>query len=318
MTLVETAIVEVAPRDGLQNEKRNLPSDAKLALIADLLSAGARRIEVASFVNPRAVPNMADAEAVIEGLPDALGARFIGLMLNRRGLARAIAARDRSGGRLHEAGCVAVASDAFGIRNQGMTVGEALAETGEMLRLARRNGLMPQATIAVAFGCPFEGMVDPDTVVAVAQALADAGAEEIALADTIGVAVPAQVTDLFGMLAEAVPGVPLRAHFHNTRGTGIANAWAALSAGVPTLDSSLGGIGGCPFAPRATGNIATEDLVYMLERSGIRTGFDMQSLRDANDRLSAALGKELPALSPRADPFPADQFTRMSSSRIMS
>lgn len=298
-------ILEVAPRDGLQNEKTMLSTADKLALIEHAIAAGARRIEVASFVHPRAVPQMADAESVVADLPDRRDVSYIGLCLNLRGVVRALATREGNARGVDEAGCVAIASDSFGQRNQGMTVGEAIAENTEMLRLAARNGLTPQVSIAVAFGCPFEGNVPPERVVAIAEALADAGAREIALADTIGVAVPAQVTDLFGRLGAAIPGVTLRAHFHNTRGTGIANAWAAIQAGVHVLDSSIGGIGGCPFAPRATGNIATEDLVYMLDRSGLTSGLDLDRLIEANGWLANALGRTLPAMVGRAGGFPA-------------
>lgn len=299
------SIVEVAPRDGLQNEATILSVADRVALIERIIDAGARRIEVVSFVHPRAVPQMAEAEAVVAALPDRPDLSYIGLCLNKRGLVRAIETRKGGKRGVDEAGCVIAATDAFSLRNQRMTMGEALAETGEMLRLAIRHGLKPQVSIAVAFGCPFEAMVPSERVVALAQALADAGAEEIALADTIGAAVPAQISDMFGQVAEAVPDVPLRVHLHNTRGTGIANAWAAIQAGVRTIDSSLGGVGGCPFAPRATGNIATEDLVYLLDRSNLTTGLDLDRLIAANEWLATALGHSLPALVARAGGFPA-------------
>lgn len=298
-------IVEVAPRDGLQNEPTMLSTTDKLALIEHAIHAGARRIEVASFVNPRAVPQMAGAEAVVAALPDRPDISYIGLCLNRHGVIRALDTRAGNKRGVDEAGCVVAATDSFGQRNQRMNMGEMLAETAQMLRLAIRHGLKPQVSIAVAFGCPFEGVVPAERVVAMAQALADAGVDEIALADTIGVAVPDQIADLFGRVAAAVPGVLLRAHLHNTRGTGIANAWAAVQAGVHTLDSSLGGIGGCPFAPRATGNIATEDLVYLLERSGFDTGLDLDRLIAANAWLETALGHSLPSMVGRAGGFPA-------------
>lgn len=296
-------IVEVGARDGLQNEKLVVPTAQKLALIGRLVAAGARRIEVASFVNPARVPQMADAEAVIDGLPDRADVRYIGLVLNKRGLLRALATREGGRRGVDEAGCVMVASDSFGRRNQGQTVAEALEENRAMLRLAQTGGLLPQVTISVAFGCPFEGPVDPARVVALASELADAGAVELALADTIGVAVPAQVSDLFGRLAEAIPHVQLRAHFHNTRGLGPANVWAAISAGVRVIDSSLGGLGGCPFAPNATGNVATEDVAWLLHRSGIETGFDLDRLIETNHWFAAIMGRPLPSSLGRAGDF---------------
>jgi hydroxymethylglutaryl-CoA lyase len=296
-------IVEVGARDGLQNEKEVIATADKVALIVRLIDAGARRLEVASFVNPARVPQMADGEAVIAALPDRRDVGYIGLCLNKRGVLRALATREGGQRGVDEAGCVLVASDSFGTRNQGQTIEEGIAENRDMLRLAREGGLVPQVTISAAFGCPFEGHVPPATVVRLAAEMADAGAVEIALADTIGVGVPAQVDDLFGRVREAAPGVRLRAHFHNTRGTGIANAWAAYRAGVEVLDSSLGGLGGCPFAPKATGNIATEDLVYLLQRSGVATGLDLDALIGINHWFEPRLGRPLPSAVARAGAY---------------
>ncbi len=297
-------VVEVGARDGLQNEPEIIGTPDKLGLLGRLIAAGVRRVEVASFVNPARVPQMADSEAVIEGLPDDVNVSYIGLCLNKRGVLRAL--QTREGGRrgVDEAGCVLVASDTFGQNNQGQTIAEGIVQNREMLRLAAGGGLVPQVTISAAFGCPFEGAVPPGTVVHLAHAMADAGAVEIALADTIGVAVPSQVEDLFGRVAEAAPGVRLRAHFHNTRGTGIANAWAAWKAGVTVLDSSLGGLGGCPFAPRATGNIATEELVYLMDRSGVPTGLDIEALIGVNHWFESVLGRQMPSLVARAGNWP--------------
>ncbi|MFN3370336.1 MAG: hydroxymethylglutaryl-CoA lyase [Sphingomonadaceae bacterium] len=303
MPTASVQIVEVGARDGLQNEKKIVSTADKLALIERLIAAGARRIEVASFVNPARVPQMADGEAVIEGLPDRPDISYIGLVLNKRGVFRALATREAGRRGVDEAGCVMVASDSFGRRNQGQTVSEALDENRAMLRLAREGGLVPQATISVAFGCPFEGPTDPDRVVGLAVELAEAGAIEIALADTIGVAVPSQVSDLFGRVGEAVPGVRLRAHFHNTRGLGPANVWAAVTAGVGVIDSSLGGLGGCPFAPNATGNVATEDVVWLLGRSGIPTGLDLERLIETNHWFAGVMGKTLPSSLGQAGDF---------------
>jgi hydroxymethylglutaryl-CoA lyase len=293
-------IVEVGPRDGLQNEKEVIGTADKLSLIGRMIDAGVRRIEVASFVNPARVPQMADGEAVIAALPDRRDVSYIGLCLNKRGVLRAIESRGGARRGVDEAGCVVVASDTFGQRNQGQTIAQGIEENRAMLRLAASEGLVPQVTISAAFGCPFDGRVPVATVIDIARHMADAGAVEVALADTIGVAVPAQVADLFGRLAEAAPGVRLRAHFHNTRGTGIANAWAAYQSGVRVLDASLGGLGGCPFAPKATGNIATEDLLFLLDRSGVESGIDIDRAIAANAWFAGVLGRPLPSMVAKA------------------
>ena len=296
-------IVEVGARDGLQNEKEIIGTADKLALLTRLIASGVTRLEVASFVNPARVPQMADAEGVIEGLPDLAGVSYIGLCLNKRGVMRALASREGNRRGVDEAGCVLVASDTFGQKNQGQTMAEGIRENRDMLRMAREGGLVPQVTISAAFGCPFEGHVPPETVARLAGEMAEAGAVEIAVADTIGVGVPAQVEDIIGRVREAAPGVRLRAHFHNTRGTGLANAWAAFSTGVETLDSSLGGLGGCPFAPRATGNIATEDLVYLLDRSGVSAGIALDRLIEINHWFETVIGRPLPSMLGKAGNF---------------
>ena len=295
----QVTIMEVSPRDGLQNEAALLSTEDKLELIDRSLASGAKRIEVTSFVHPKVVPQMADAEAVAQGLPQRGDVTYTGLVLNRRGYERLLATE-----RLNEAGIVIPASDTFGARNQGMTIAEGLAMATDILSDARVRGFRAQVTIAVAFGCPFEGDVSPETVLEMARALAAAGPVEIGLADTIGVGVPAQVRDLFGALqAEFGEEIPLRAHFHDTRNTGIANADAAVAAGVQTLDASIGGIGGCPFAPNATGNIATEDLVYMLNRSAVEHGLDLPTLIDGAEWVSGVLGKPVPSSLLRAGDF---------------
>lgn len=294
-------LVEVGPRDGLQNEPETIQTDAKLKLINAMIGYGARRLEVASFVHPKRVPQMADAEAVIAALPDRDDVTYIGLTLNKRGIMRALATRDGGKRGIDQAGCVIVASDTFGQKNQRQTIAEGIAENRDMLRFAKSEGLRAQVTISAAFGCPFEGEVKPETVLAIAEELASEGPEEIALADTIGLGVPAQVSELFGRLGELLGDrIPMRCHFHNTRGTGIANAWAAYQVGVRTFDASLGGLGGCPFAPKATGNIATEDLVYLMQQSGVATGIDLDAAIAANHDFAAALGRELPSLVARA------------------
>jgi hydroxymethylglutaryl-CoA lyase len=299
-------IVEVGPRDGLQNEPEVLATSVKSQLIAALIDAGARRIEVASFVRRERVPQMADAEAVVEALPDRRDVSYIGLCLNKHGVLRALATRHGNRRGVDEVGCVVSATDAFGKRNQGQTTVEGLAETAEMIRLAKDAGLVAQVTISVAFGCPFEGIVDAVHVTQLVSQLAALCPMEIALADTIGVAVPNQVYDLCVRARQVLPSsIRLRAHFHNTRGTGIANAWAAYSAGVRTLDASVGGLGGCPFAPKAGGNIATEDLLYLLHRSGITTGFHLDSVIAASHWVQDVIGRPLPALVSRAGAFPA-------------
>ena len=295
----QITVMEVSPRDGLQNEAALLSTDDKLELIDRSLASGAKRIEVTSFVHPKVVPQMADAEAVAQGLPQRGDVTYTGLVLNRRGYERLLATE-----RLNEAGIVIPASDTFGARNQGMTIAEGLAMATDILSDARGRGFRAQVTIAVAFGCPFEGDVEPATVLDMARALAVAGPVEIGLADTIGGGVPAGGRDLFGALkAEFGDDIPLRAHFHDTRNTGIANADAAVVAGVQTLDASIGGIGGCPFAPDATGNIATEDLVYMLNRSGVEHGLDLPTLIDGAEWVSGVLGKPVPSSLLRAGDF---------------
>lgn len=292
-------IVEVAPRDGLQNEDAAFATGTKVALIERLVDAGARRIEVTSFVDPRRVPQMADAGILPGLLPRRPGLSYIGLVMNRRGIERAIAAGVR------EVNVVIVATDTFARRNQGRSREETEAEAEAIARAARDAGLFVSVTIGAAFGCPFEGEIPVGRIVEMARRIGGSGAQELALADTIGVACPRDVAERFEAVAAVAPDLALRGHFHNTRNTGIANAWAALASGATALDASLGGIGGCPFAPAATGNIATEDLAYMLERAGIRTGLDLQALIAAAAWLERQLGRPVPAMLGRAGPFPA-------------
>ncbi|MEM6828317.1 MAG: hydroxymethylglutaryl-CoA lyase [Pseudomonadota bacterium] len=294
-------LVEVGPRDGLQNEPDIVSTADKLALIERMLDYGARRLEVASFVHPKRVPQMADAEAVIAALPDMSKATYIGLCLNKRGVMRALATKEGGARGIDQVGCVIVASDTFGQKNQGQTIAEGIAENRDMIRFAKSEGLSAQITISAAFGCPFEGEVKSDTVLAIAEELAAEGPVEIALADTIGVGVPPQVSELFSRLGDLLGGaIPMRCHFHNTRGTGIANAWAAYEAGVRVFDASLGGLGGCPFAPKATGNIATEDLIYLMDKSQIESGVALDRAIAANRWFAQILNRELPSLVARA------------------
>lgn len=296
--LSQVQIVEVSPRDGLQNEATPVTTDQKVELITRAIAAGARRIEVTSFVNPKRVPQMADAEAVLAALPKDKDVSYIGLALNGRGFDRALAAG------ASEVNYVLVASDTFSQRNNGAPTLETLGGWAEVAAAARAAKIPTSVTIGASFGCPFEGEVPVARVVEVARRAAEHGVDEIALADTIGVASPADVVERFRAVAEALPGIRLRAHFHNTRNTGIANAYAAVSVGVGVLDSSLGGIGGCPFAPAATGNIPTEDLVYMLNRMKIETGIDLAAAIDAAKWLEGVIGRTNPAMLGRAGMFP--------------
>ncbi|MBM4219612.1 MAG: hydroxymethylglutaryl-CoA lyase [Gammaproteobacteria bacterium] len=292
-------IVEVGPRDGLQNEPEVLPLATRREFIERAVGCGIRRIEVASFVNPKRVPQMADADELVRSLPRHAGVRYIGLVLNRRGFERALAAG------CDEVGMVVVASDTFNQRNQGATTAESTAAWLEMARAAREAGLRAQVTISAAFGCPFEGEVAPERVAALAETLAAGEPVEIAIADSIGAGVPSQVTDLVGRVREKLPGMRLRCHFHNTRNTGLANAYAAVEAGVEVLDASIGGIGGCPFAPAATGNIPTEDLLYMLARMGVETGVDLERTIATARWLEETFGRRVPGLVTKAGAFPA-------------
>jgi hydroxymethylglutaryl-CoA lyase len=297
---MSVSIVEVSPRDGLQNEAVPVATDDKLALIETLVAAGLRRIEATSFVNPKRVPQLADAEAVAARLPRGQ-VSWIGLVLNERGLDRAIAAG------LDEVNVVVVATDTFSERNQGVGTAGGIAAWQRIAGRAKAAGLRTTVTVAAAFGCPFSGEVPVSRVREVVAGCLQAQPDELALADTIGVGVPAQVRALAEVAADEAPGVPLRWHFHNTRNTGYANAITAaeLAGDAPVaLDSSVGGIGGCPFAPDATGNIATEDLVYLLGRSGYDAGVDVAPLLPLAARLGGLLGHEVPGQLARAGVFP--------------
>ena len=292
-------IVEVGPRDGLQNESTLFSTAAKVEFINRIVAAGTRRVEVASFVHPKRVPQMADAEAVLKALPRRDDVYYVGLVLNRRGFDRAAAAG------CNEIGMAVVASDTFNQRNQGVTTEESIKAWLDIAAAAHAAGIRPQVTVSAAFGCPFEGEVAPAKVVEVAERVAQAAPFEIAIADTIGVGAPNQVTDLLGQLTDALPGMPLRCHFHNTRNTGLANAYAAVEAGATVLDASVGGIGGCPFAPAATGNIPTEDLLYMLDRMGVSTGVDLDATLATSRWLQDQLGRAVPGMLVKAGGFPA-------------
>ncbi|HYD45117.1 MAG TPA: hydroxymethylglutaryl-CoA lyase [Phenylobacterium sp.] len=293
-------IVEVGPRDGLQNEAATLEVEQKVEFIARLEACGARRVEAVSFVNPRRVPQMAGAEEVMAALPANPRASRIGLVLNMRGWDRCLAAG------CDEANVVVCASDGFGIRNQGAPVTEQVRTMAEIAaRQAAEGGPPLSLTISVAFGDPFDGEVSEDQVAAIAREAALAGIGEIALGDTIGVADPWMVRRRIEAVRKAAPDARLRMHFHDTRNTGLANAFASVETGVDVLDASCGGLGGCPFAPAATGNIGTEDLVYMLERAGFETGLDLGRLIETAKWASGLLGKAPASSLARAGGFPS-------------
>ena len=292
-------IVEVGPRDGLQNEKTSLSPAQRIEFITRLEAAGARRMETVSFVNPKRVPQMAGAEEVSAALPADPSRSRIGLVLNMRGWDRAVAAG------CDEANVVVCATDGFGIRNQGASTQEQMTALAEITARRAQNGGPPiTATFSVAFGCPFDGEVGQDQVVALARDAAALGVSEIALADTIGVADPWTVRSRVEAVRKVTGDIPLRLHFHDTRNTGLANAFAGIEAGVTILDASCGGLGGCPFAPDATGNIGTEDLVYMLERAGFQTSYNISALIETSKWMAEILGKPPAASVTRAGLFP--------------
>ena len=292
-------IVEVAPRDGLQSQPKLLDTSTKLELIRRLVDAGIRRMEVVSFVNPKRVPQMADAEAVVAGLPQREDVIYIGLVLNVRGVERAVATG------IDEINCVVVATDTFGQRNQGQTTEQCMQTVREISAEGARAGVPVTVTLSAAFGCPFEGEVPPTRVAELTGRLSNMGFREIALADTIGAAGPSDVAHLVREVRQVAGGIPLRCHFHNTRNTAVANAYAALIEGVRVLDASCGGVGGCPFAPAATGNVATEDLLYMIQRMGFETGVDIGGIMETARWLEGPLGAAMPAMVTRAGVFPA-------------
>ena len=285
-------IVEVGPRDGLQNEAALLDTETKVELVNRLVDAGSRRIEIASFVHPDRVPQMADAEAVVVELgPSQDGVSYIGLVLNRRGLERALATS------VDEVNFVVGASDGFNRANAGVSPETTMREIEAMIPDAGDRA--STVTISVAFGCPYDGPVPVDDVVRLAERATAAGADEVALGDTIGVAVPTQVEAVIAAI-RSTTDVPLRCHFHDTRNTAVANVVAAYGAGVRTFDASVGGTGGCPFAPNASGNVATEDLLYLFQKTGVETGMDPRKTIETTRWLEQRLGRKLPAAVTRA------------------
>ena len=275
---------EVGPRDGLQNESAIVAATDKVRYIELLVDAGVTSIEVTSFVSPAAVPQLADADAVFSALRRRDGVRYVALVPNERGLDRALAVGVR------DIGVFTAASETFAQRNIRMSIDESLATFGRVIERAKRDGVRVRASVSTAFGCPFEGAVPAEAVVEVAQRLLDAGADELSIADTIGVATPNQVVAVVGALTAAGIGTDRYGlHFHDTRGTGLANLLMGVQLGVREFDASAGGLGGCPFAPGATGNVATEDVVYLLRGLGIESGIDLDALRAASRFIASRL-----------------------------
>ena len=291
-------IIEVGPRDGLQNEAVTLSTDDKLTLIDHLVDSGVARIEVVSFAHPKYVPQLADAEAVMARIDKRENVSYIGLVMNWRGWLRAL---DTA---VDEVNVPLFASDTFNQKNQGAPTTESVDVVRAITEDAHKHGISVTATIGTAWGCPFEGEVPIDRLVETAAALADSGIDELAIADTIGVADPWSVTQRLAAVAGVVPDIALRVHFHDTRNTGLANTYAAIEAGVTRIDASVGGIGGCPFAPAATGNIATDDLVYMLNRGGFEHGISLSQLIGVSGEVEHMIERPVPAMLPQAGDFP--------------
>lgn len=293
------SIVDVGPRDGLQNEPVLVSTADKVAIIEALARSGVRRIEAVSFVDPKRVPQMADAEDVMAGLSMITRPKAIGLVLNPRGFDRAARAGVR------EINYVVAASEGFAKANQNSSIEGLIDGWYEISTRASAAGMKASVTVSTAFGCPFEGEVPPSRVEAIVEKLMEVEPAELAVGDTIGSASPKEVRRLVRSLRAVVGDrMPLRFHFHNTRNAGLANAWVAVEEGVDALDASVGGVGGCPFAPRATGNIPTEDLVWMLERSGVSTGINLERLLEVSSLLESKLGKSVPSLLSKAGVFP--------------
>jgi hydroxymethylglutaryl-CoA lyase len=292
-------IVEVGPRDGLQNEKVSLSVEDRVAFCDRLIAAGLPVVEVGALVSPKRVPQMADSEEVLRRVSARPGTRLPVLVPNRAGFERALAAGAR------EIAVFTAASETFSRRNTNASIDESFSRFATFLPEAKRGGLRVRGYVSTCFGCPYEGAVPPERVVEVARRLVEAGCDEVSIGDTIGVAVPTQVVDVIGRLGQVVPRQRLAAHFHDTRGTALANVLAALGEGVTVVDSSAGGIGGCPFAPGASGNLATEDLVYMLHGMGIETGVTLSAVADASRSLAARLARPLPSRYLQAGPAKA-------------
>jgi hydroxymethylglutaryl-CoA lyase len=299
MQLPERVLVtDVGPRDGLQSEPEFISTERKVAIVEALAAAGVQRIEATSFVHPRAVPQMADAEAVLAAIRRRSPVRYSALVPNARGAERALAAR------ADELNVVTSATETMNERNLRMPIADSIAATREIVRLARTAGVLVNATVSVSFGCPYEGPVGVEQVVDVVARLVDVGVAEVSLADTIGVGSPRQVEALVAAVRARWPTVPLGLHFHDTRGLGLANVLAGLQAGVTRYDASVAGVGACPFAPGATGNVCTEDLVYLLDELGVTSGIRLPALIEAARLVRDAIGHEVPSRMLRAGPRP--------------
>jgi hydroxymethylglutaryl-CoA lyase len=285
----EVLVVDVSPRDGLQNEARAVSTPEKVALVEALAGAGVRRIEATSFVSPRAVPQMADAAEVMAQIKRAPGVEYAVLVPNERGLERALEAK------ADVVNIVVVATETFNARNVNMTVAESMDQASAVASRARTAGVNPTAVLGASFHCPFEGPVPEERVLGLVGQFVDAGFSEVTLADTIGAADPAHVARLGEAVTARYPGVALGIHLHDTRGLGLANAYAAVTNGYVRLETSLAGIGGCPFAPGATGNACTEDLVFMLESMGIATGISLAALIEAAKTVPPIVGHGTPS-----------------------
>jgi len=294
----KVSILEVGPRDGLQSEPEILPTEVKKEFITRTINAGIKNIEVTSFVHPKKVPQMADAEKLVESLPDRDDVTYIGLIMNQRGFERA---RDCG---IDEVGMVIVSTDTYNMKNQNVVTQQSIDNWLDIASSAKSAGIRTSVVIACSFGCPYEGEVDPEHIASIAEQILKGEPDVIGLADSVGVAVPNQIKTTFALIKDLAPTIPLRTHLHNTRNTGLANAAAAVEAGVSIIDASTGGIGGCPFAPKATGNIPTDDLLYMLDRSGIETGVNLKEIVKTTDWLETQLGRPVPAMVPKAGIFP--------------
>jgi|TARA_B110001454_G_scaffold10159_1_gene9569 hydroxymethylglutaryl-CoA lyase len=294
----KVSLLEVGPRDGLQSEPKILPTDVKRDFIIKTMDAGIKQIEVTSFVHPKKVPQMADAEKLVESLPDRDDVSYIGLIMNQRGFERA---RDCG---IDEVGMVIVSTDTYNMKNQNVVTQESIDNWLRIASDAKSAGIRTNVIIACSFGCPYEGEVDPELIASIAEKVLEGEPNILGLADSVGVAVPNQVKKTFSLIKELAPNIPLRTHLHNTRNTGLANAAAAIEAGVTIIDASTGGIGGCPFAPKATGNIPMDDLLYMLDRSGIETGVNLKKIVSNSEWLEEKLEHSVPAMVPKAGIFP--------------
>jgi hydroxymethylglutaryl-CoA lyase len=282
-------VVEVGPRDGLQNESAVLSVEDRVAFCRALVDAGLSVIEVGAFVSPKWVPQMAGSDEVLRQTPRRPGLRLPVLVPNRKGFEAARAAGAR------EIAVFTAASETFNRRNINASIDESFVRFAEFVPEARRDGVWVRGYLSTCFGCPYEGRVAPERVIEVARRLADLGCDEVSIGDTIGVAVPSQVAEVMGRLLEALPRERLAVHLHDTRGTALANVLAALEQGIAIVDSAAGGLGGCPYAPGASGNLATEDLLYMLHGMGVETGVDLDKVVQASRGLAARLGRELPS-----------------------